>query len=108
MNTALLSVEVVVYEFNLLHGKSFYFSKSPVNCDVEDVEPVSLGMAFVDVIFWIIYDREKEIKSVGGSEFAFEEKGISLYGSGRLISNVISAMSSIALIIVELRVIRYQ
>ena len=81
---------MVVYEFDLLHGESFYFSKSPVNCGVEDIEPVSLSMAFVDVVFWIIYDRNKEIESVGGGEFAFEEKGISSCGSGWLISNVIS------------------
>ena len=90
MNTALLGVEVVVYEFNLLHGELFYFSKSPVDCNVEDVEPVSSGMVFIDVIFWIIYDREKKIESVGGSEFAFEEKGIGSCGSGWLISNVFS------------------
>ena len=63
-------------EFNLLHGESFYFSKSPVDSDVEDVEPVSLGMVFVDVVFWIIYDREEKSESVGHSEFTLEEKGI--------------------------------
>ena len=78
MNTTLLSVEAVIYKFNLLHGKSFYFSKSPVDSDVEDVKPVSSGMVFVDVVFWIIYDREEKSESVGRSEFTLEEKGICL------------------------------
>ena len=90
MNTALLSVKVIIYKFDLLHGELFYFSKSPVNCNVEDVEPVSSGIAFIDVIFWIIYDREKEIEGVGGSGFTFKKKGIGLCGSGWLVSNVVS------------------
>ena len=77
MNTTLLSVEAVVYEFNLLHGESFYFSKSPVDSNVEDVKPVSSGMVFIDVVFWIIYDREEKSESVGRSEFTLEEEGIS-------------------------------
>ena len=67
---------MIVYEFDLLHGESFYFSKSPVNRDVEDVEPVMSGIAFVDVIFRIIYDREEEIKGAGGRGFTFKKKGI--------------------------------
>ena len=69
---------MVIYEFNLLHGKLFYFSKSPVDSDVEDVKPVSSGMVFVDVVFWIINDRKEKSESVGRSEFTLEEEGISL------------------------------
>ena len=77
MNTTLLRVEAVIYEFNLLHGESFYFSKSPVDSDVEDVEPVSSGMVFVDVVFWIINGRKEKSESMGHSEFTLEEEGIS-------------------------------
>ena len=81
-------ITAVIYEFNLLHGELFYFSESPVDSNVEDVKPVSSGMVFVDVIFWIIYNREEKSESVGRSEFTLEEKGICSCGSGWLFSNV--------------------
>ena len=83
-----MGVKAVIYEFDLLHGESFYFSKSPVDSNVEDVEPVSSGMVFIDVIFWVIYDREKKSESVGRGEFASEEKGVCSCGSSWLFSNV--------------------
>ena len=69
---------MVIYQFNLLHGESFYFSKSPVDSNVEDVKTVLSGMIFVDVVFWIINDRKEKSESVGRSEFTLEEEGISL------------------------------
>ena len=76
MNTTLLGIKVVIYEFNLLHGESFYFSKSPIDSNVKDVEPIPVGMVFVDVVFWIINDRKEKSEGVGHSKFTLEEEGI--------------------------------
>ena len=108
MDTALLGVEVVIYEFDLLHGKSFYFSKSPVNSNVEDVEPVSSGLVFVDVLFWIIYDREKKSEVWGVVNSLLRKRGSVHVDPVGCFPMSSSAMSSMALIIVESRVIRYQ
>ena len=55
-NTALLSIKAVIYKVDLEHGESFYFSKPPINCNVKDVEPISSGVTFINVVSWVVYD----------------------------------------------------